>query len=71
MSTGYRRWDGGWPPASTCGHQHRRIRIADHCSQLVRYFRLETAENHDNGVTCQWRRHVGPLGRSKTVPPGV
>ena len=20
---------------------------------------------------CQWRRHVGPLGRSKTVPPGV
>ena len=18
---------------------------------------------------CQWRRHVGPLGRSKTVPP--
>ena len=51
MSTGYRRWDGGWPPASNCGHQHRRIRIADHCSQLVRYFRLETAENHDNGVT--------------------
>ncbi len=20
---------------------------------------------------CQWRRHVGPLGRSKAVPPGV
>ncbi len=20
---------------------------------------------------CQWRRNVGPLGRSKTVPPGV
>ena len=23
------------------------------------------------GGFCQWRRHVGPLGRSKTVPPGV
>ena len=23
------------------------------------------------GIACQWRRHVGPLGRSKTVPPGV
>ena len=22
-------------------------------------------------LRCQWRRHVGPLGRSKTVPPGV
>ena len=22
-------------------------------------------------LLCQWRRHVGPLGRSKTVPPGV
>ena len=22
-------------------------------------------------VRCQWRRHVGPVGRSKTVPPGV
>ena len=23
------------------------------------------------GGRCQWRRHVGPLGRSKTVPPSV
>ena len=24
-----------------------------------------------HALECQWRRHVGPLGRSKTVPPGV
>ncbi len=24
-----------------------------------------------NSLACQWRRHVGPLGRSKTVPPGA
>ena len=32
--------------------------------------RLGLRELVDRHLGCQWRRHVGPLGRSKTVPPG-
>ena len=33
---------------------------------------VRRARTLDGAVaSCQWRRHVGPLGRSKTVPPGV
>ena len=32
---------------------------------------LHTAKRIFERLRCQWRRHVGPLGRSKTVPPGV
>ena len=36
--------------------------------------RLHGLRRYRNAIqadTCQWRRHVGPLGRSKTVPAGV
>ncbi len=32
---------------------------------------VRIAEPGSTTWSCQWRRHVGPLGRSKTVPPGV
>ena len=34
-------------------------------------FRPICAEEGYDLPHCQWRRHVGPLGRSKTVPSGV
>ena len=30
-----------------------------------------TERKFKDSIICQWRRHVGLLGRSKTVPPGV
>ena len=42
----------------------------DHGPHSIRLF-YGTPSPVNQQAACQWRRHVGPLGRSKTVPPSV
>ena len=46
-------------------------RFEVHPSQIHAWKRALVEGAPELFATCQWRRHVGPLGRSKTVPPSV